>query len=166
MLLVVDAHYRYPGASVAGVGALSWTADVPAFTRAVWVPEVEAYEPGQFYRRELPCLLALLAGVEEHIETVIVDGYTDLGTGPGLGRRLHDATGIPVVGVAKSRFRSAPAVEVLRGGSTAPLFVTVAGCGAEDAAKNVRAMAGAHRIPTLLAMADRASRDGFRQEVQ
>lgn len=166
MLLVIDAHYRYPGAAVAGVGALEWAAEVPALTRTVWVPEVEAYEPGQFYRRELPCLLALLAAVEDHVETIIVDDYTDLGAGPGLGRRLYDATGIPVVGVAKSRFRSAPAVEVLRGGSTSPLFVTAAGYDVEEAARNVRGMAGPHRIPTLLAMADRASRDGFRQEAQ
>jgi deoxyribonuclease V len=48
----------------------------------------ERYIPGQFYRRELPELLRILELIEEEIDTIIVDGYTDLGDKQGLGRYL------------------------------------------------------------------------------
>ncbi len=40
---------------------------------------VEEYIAGQFYRRELPCIMAILRIIEEKIHTVIIDGYVDLG---------------------------------------------------------------------------------------
>jgi deoxyribonuclease V len=62
------------------------------------------------------------------------------------------------VGVAKTRFQSAAAVEVLRGRSKRPLFVTAAGLPATDAAAQVAAMHGPTRIPTLVARADQLAR--------
>jgi len=53
---------------------------------------------------------------------LVVDGYADLDPGgrPGLGAHAHAEFGIPVIGVAKSRFRTAThAVPVLRGSSVA-----------------------------------------------
>ena len=61
---------------------------------------------------------------------LVVDGYTDLDPGgrPGLGAHAHAEFGIPVIGVAKSRFRTAThAVPVMRGSSARPLFITAAG---------------------------------------
>lgn len=169
MRLAIDAHYREPGACVAGVGFSAWTDSAPLATWSMWVPEVEAYIPGQFARRELPCILALLAILPTHSSLhaprmILVDGYVDLGARPGLGRRVHEATGIPVIGIAKTRFSGAEALEVRRGGSTLPLFVTAAGCDAREAATQLASMAGAHRIPTLLGLADRLSRDAYRTE--
>jgi len=49
---------------------------------------------------------------------LVVDGYADLDPGgrPGLGAHAHAEFGIPVIGVAKSRFRMAThAVPVVRG---------------------------------------------------
>jgi deoxyribonuclease V len=47
---------------------------------------------------------------------------------PGLGAHLYDRIGTPVVGVAKTAFRSAThAVAVRRGSATKPLYVTAAG---------------------------------------
>ena len=60
----------------------------------------------------------------------MVDGYADLETVglPGLGAHAYAEFGIPVIGVAKSRFRTAThAVPVVRGSSGRPLFVTAAG---------------------------------------
>ena len=53
---------------------------------------------------------------------------------PGLGARAYAEFGIPVIGVAKSRFRTAThAVPVVRGSSGRSLFVTAAGMPAADA---------------------------------
>jgi len=60
-----------------------------------------------------------------------------------------------VIGVAKSRFRTAThAVPVVRGTSARPLFVTAAGMPAADAADLVRHMAGRYRLPGALRRAD------------
>ena len=74
---------------------------------------------------------------------------------PGLGTRAHAKFGIPVIGVAKSRFRTAThAVPVVRGSSARPLFVTSSGMPAADAADLVRRMAGRYRLPDALHRAD------------
>jgi deoxyribonuclease V len=76
---------------------------------------------------------------------LVVDGYADLDPAgrPGLGAHPHAEFGIPVIGVAKSRFRSAThAVPIMRGFSARPLLVTAAGMPCADAADLVRHMAG------------------------
>ncbi|WP_280985086.1 endonuclease V [Deinococcus maricopensis] len=161
-MVALDVDYRVQGASAAGVVFRHWTDAAPARTCGAWVAQVEPYEPGAFFRRELPCLLAVLAEVQAPLRTVIVDGYVWLGEGePGLGAHLHRALGgqVPVVGVAKKPFRAAPAVPVVRGGSQQPLFVTAIGTDTQAAAAQVAAMHGPHRLPTLLKLADRACRD-------
>jgi deoxyribonuclease V len=66
-----------------------------------------------------------------------------------------------VIGVAKSRFRSAThAVPVLRGTSARPLFVTAAGMPAADAADLVQHMSGRYRLPDALRRADTLARVG------
>ena len=92
----------------------------------------------------------------------------DQGTGhiagsgrPGLGARAHAAFGIPVIGVAKSRFATAThAVPVVRGTSGRPLFVTAAGMPRADAADVARRMAGWYRLPDALRRADTLARAG------
>ena len=78
---------------------------------------------------------------------------------------------VPVIGVAKNRFRSYvsgsaddPAfesIELLRGDSNRPLFVTAIGMAPRDAAALVRSMHGANRLPTLLKRVDRLCRQGL-----
>jgi hypothetical protein len=68
---------------------------------------------------------------QDGLGLLVVDGYADLDPDgrPGLGAHAHAEFGIPVIGVAKSRFRTAThAVPVARGSSVRPLFVTAAGC--------------------------------------
>ena len=103
----------------------------------------------------------MLAALERMppLDIVIVDGYVWLGPDrPGLGWHLHAARGGVVVGVAKTRFDGATAREVIRGGSTRPLFVTAIGIDPALAAEHVRQMHGDHRIPTLLGLADSLAR--------
>jgi deoxyribonuclease V len=66
---------------------------------------------------------------------------------------------VAVIGVAKTQFAGAgAAVEVLRGRSTRPLFVTAVGMSAQRAAEHVRSMHGPDRIPTLLKHVDSLAR--------
>jgi deoxyribonuclease V len=121
---------------------------------------VAPYRPGAFFERELPALRAVVA-VAGDVDLLVVDGYVDLDPQgrPGLGARAHAEFAIPVIGVAKTRFRSAAhAVPVLRGNSARPLYVTAAGLPLDAAARLVRGMAGAHRIPQALRRADLLSR--------
>jgi deoxyribonuclease V len=73
--------------------------------------------------------------------------------------RAHAEFGIPVIGVAKSRFRTAThAVPVVRGSSVRPLFVTAAGIPSAAAADLVRRMTGRYRLPDALRRADTLAR--------
>jgi deoxyribonuclease V len=116
------------------------------------------YISGSLYLRELPALLAVLRQIVTPLSILIVDGHVWLGPGrPGLGARLHEATSLPVIGVAKRPFAGAPSVEVLRGRSLTPLYVTDAGV--PGAASLIARMHGPHRLPTLLKRVDRLARD-------
>lgn len=163
MIACVDVDYREPGAVAACVVFGAWTDARPASEAVVELDRVEPYEPGRFYRRELPCLLAVLGALPQPPRTVVVDGYVWLGDEgePGLGAHLYEALDrrAAVVGVAKTRFRDAGAArEVLRGGSRHPLYVTAAGMDANEAARHVREMHGPFRIPTLLKRVDQLCR--------
>ncbi len=133
----------------------------------VLVPEVLPYRPGEFFRRELPPLRAVLADVRG-LGLLVVDGYADLDPSgrPGLGAHAHAEFGVPVIGVAKTRFRTAShAVEVVRGSSSRPLFVTSAGMPPAEAASLVRRMAGPFRLPDALRRADALARGGRHRTV-
>jgi deoxyribonuclease V len=77
-----------------------------------------------------------------------------------FGAYAADALGIPVVGVAKTPFRTAThAVRVVRGSAKRPLLVTAAGgLDVGEAARIVSAMADPRRIPAALARVDRLVR--------
>ena len=124
----VDVHYLSTG----GARAAAVLAPDAAFAhvlaeRTAVLPRVPPYRPGEFYLRELPPVRAVL----EHLSglgLLVVDGYADLDPSgrPGLGARAHAESGFPVIGVAKSRFRTAThAVPVLRGSSVRPISSTI-----------------------------------------
>lgn len=126
------------------------------------IDEVAPYQPGAFYRRELPCILALVGELDRFPDYIVVDGYVYLGEErrPGLGKHLYDALGgrSAVIGVAKSRFRGTPAAEVLRGRSRRPLYVTAVGVPEAEASDLVARMYGEHRVPDMLRRVDRLSK--------
>jgi deoxyribonuclease V len=160
----LDVDYREDTAMAAALVFEHWNDARPARALTRLVTGVESYVPGQFYRRELPCLLAVLAQVNEPLETVVIDGYVWLEdeSRPGLGAHLfqHFNGTIPVIGVAKTRFlASRNSVAVTRGDcSTKPLHVTAAGMSADRAAEYIRSMHGGYRIPTLLREVDQLCR--------
>lgn len=145
---------------LAGDAAFAEIIDV----KTAWLPDVIAYEPGEFYRRELPALRAVLADVTG-LGQLIIDGYVDLdATGrPGLGAHAHLEFGVPVIGVAKTAFHTAThAIPVLRGRSARPLYVTAAGLPLAEAAEQVRTMTGRFRLPDAVRRADALGRSAVR----
>jgi deoxyribonuclease V len=157
---IVDVHYDDADGAR---GALAVYSDDTFATlageRVRAVAGIAPYRPGAFFARELPVLRAVLAGVP--LSMIVVDSYVDLDPAgrPGLGRHVHDAFGVPVVGIAKTGFHTAThAVAVRRGSATKPVYVTSAGIDRDDAAALVAAMAGDHRLPTAVRHVDRLAR--------
>jgi deoxyribonuclease V len=164
VILTTDVAYRDDSATAAGILHMDWRTDDVAQTIVKKIDPVAPYEPGQFYKRELPCIMSVLSEAGTDLEAIVVDGYVDLGRmrKPGLGRHLFDTIGkaIPVVGVAKRPFADTPdACRVFRGKSKMPLYVTAAGMPLGQAKSHVRTMHGGHRIPTILKLADRICRE-------
>jgi deoxyribonuclease V len=158
----VDVHYSDAGGGTAALvvcGELALAIVLDEHVASV--PRVAPYEPGALFKRELPCIRAVLA-LNGSLDLLVVDGYATLDPGgrPGLGAYAADAFNLPVIGVAKTPFRAAThAIEVIRGTATRPLYVTAAGgIGIDEAARIVAGMAGPHRVPSALARADRLAR--------
>lgn len=166
-ILCLDAAYGPANAAAAGAVIHCWNAGaVEQMLVQRFHGQPREYEPGKFFRRELPLLMPIISSVDDPIRAIVIDGYVWLGENglSGLGGYLFASLNsrIPVIGVAKTPYRndtwSSP---VLRGESKRPLFVTSAGIEKEDAAECVRRMHGNHRIPTILALVDRAARSGL-----
>ena len=166
MILCVDVAYVDATAFAAGVRFDDWSDAAPAQEIVVRVENVEPYVPGQFYRRELPSILALVDAAPSRPSAIVIDGYVWLDDHrPGLGARLHEALGgdVAVIGVAKTKFGNASSsVPLLRGTSTTPLFITAAGLPLDDTVAHIRSMHGPHRIPTLIKRADQLRRAAAR----
>ena len=162
MKVCLDVQYTNNQALTAAILFKDWT-DSTA-TRAMTLPiaDVLEYEAGAFFKRELPCLLAILETIPEPLEYILVDSFVflDQGFKHGLGARLYMALEqkIPVIGVAKTDFLGAPSIPILRGVSKQALFVSSIGCDTNQAALWVQQMHGAHRIPTLLKAVDSLAR--------
>jgi deoxyribonuclease V len=159
----VDVHYY--GASGRAKAALVVCGDL-GFSRTVSehvvdIPRTAPYEPGALYKRELPCIRAVLQ-LGPPLDLLVIDGYATLDPAgrPGLGAYAAQAFDLPVIGVAKRPFRTAThAVQIVRGAATRPLYITTAGCIEDaDAARIVSAMAGPHRLPAAVTRADRLAR--------
>jgi deoxyribonuclease V len=161
----VDVAYTPISSRAACVIFNEWTDAAPAREVVLDLPAAADYEPGEFYKRELPCLLAVLSSLAQQPDTVIIDGYVWVSSDrlPGLGahlyRSLNEAT--CVVGIAKSRYHNAPAIPVMRGTSREPVFVSAAGLDEHTAAVHVAHMHGPYRIPTLIRRVDYLSRRGL-----
>jgi exodeoxyribonuclease-5/deoxyribonuclease V len=161
MILAFDTYYYADRARTVCFKINEWTDEEPVDIVVDYVSPVAEYESGNFYKRELPCILSALdkAGTDG-VEAVIIDGFVVLDDSgkPGLGRFLYDALDgkIPVIGIAKRNFAGnvAHVRQVLRGDSKNPLYVTAVGMLPDDAALRLQGMAGPFRIPTILKKLD------------
>ncbi len=162
----VDVHYPGTGGARAALVLAEDPAFAPPLTEhTAELADVAPYRPGALVARELPAIRAVLA-VAGPIRLLVVDGYVTLDPDgrPGLGAHAHTAFGVPVIGVAKTRFHPAThAIEVRRGTARRPLYVTGAGIAPERAAELVRRMAGPYRLPDALRRVDALSRGAIAQ---
>jgi deoxyribonuclease V len=141
----------------------AWESDAVERIIVKDLDKVANYEPGLFYKRELPCILSLLEDIDQALEAIVIDGYVSLGKSknPGLGMYLYESIGksVPVIGVAKTEFVGTPGeCRVFRGKSRSPLYVTTIGMPLSEAKTHIEEMHGKHRIPTLLKRVDEICR--------
>ena len=162
-LACLDAHYSDDEARTACLVFSDWADELEQAACIDVRQGVSAYQSGQFYRRELPGLLAVLEQLPSLPDLLIVDGLVWLnheGDRPGLGARLHQEIQRPVVGIAKTRFATpgGAIVGVCRGASRTPLYVSAVGLALEEAVAGLTRMHGDYRIPTLLKRVDHLAR--------
>jgi deoxyribonuclease V len=165
MKLAFDTYYYDGKAKTIAVSFNDWEDEEPIHIYTDIIEGVAEYEPGYFYKRELPCILSLLKQVNlEEVDLIIVDGYTTLEDNKlGLGAHLYEALDekIPVVGVAKSEFQTKKSAfkKVLRGESIKPLFVSTIGIDLDSTCTVIKKMHGKYRMPTLLQIVDTKTKE-------
>ena len=154
MIAAFDVHYddrKSIGATAAAVFA-RWDDGLPAAEYTTVIQNIQPYVPGKFFRRELPCLIAVIDQISEPADLFVVDSFAWLDGKPGLGQHLfeHFAKRVPVMGVAKTRFHGAAAVEDFRGVRKSPLYLKAVGIDTKEAATHIREMYRQHWHPTPL----------------
>jgi deoxyinosine 3'endonuclease (endonuclease V) len=162
----VDVYYKGEKAKAVCILFEHWASKEVLDTYAAVIQPVAAYEPGAFYKRELPCILNVLQQIDlSLLDVVVVDGYVYLDDEKrkGLGAHLYEALQekTPIIGVAKRRFHqnAAHVLPVYRGGSRHPLIVTSVGIEVSKAATAIQSMTGIYRMPDLLQYLDRKTRE-------
>ena len=166
MILAFDSYYFDNKAKTVCVQFENWTDSAPSQVYSEVLENIAEYEPGAFYKRELPCILSLLKQIPlDSCIAIVVDGFVFLDdeAKPGLGARLYESLegAIPVIGVAKTNFATLQRekISVLRGESEKPLFITAIGFNPEEAATKIASMQGEYRIPSLLKLLDSMTKE-------
>lgn len=165
MILAFDTYYFDTSAKTVFIAFDGWTASMIAMVHAEVLENPDVYTPGAFYKRELPCIASLLNKVDKTgVQAIIIDGfvYLDDNGRLGLGGHLYNALhgAIPIIGVAKNDFVTIKRNKraVFRGKSLRPLYVTSVGMELDQAAENIKRMAGAFRMPALLKELDQLTK--------
>lgn len=166
MILAFDTYYFDQKAKTICLEFAEWNEDKNFKVHSEIIDNVEEYIPGEFYKRELPCILSLLKQIDlSTIEVIVVDGFVYLNDENkyGLGGYLYEKLNkqIPIIGVAKTNFASIEKNKkaLYRGESKKPLYITSIGIDLDEAYKKVESMAGEYRFPTLLKELDRLSKE-------
>ncbi|WP_431137643.1 endonuclease V [Psychroserpens mesophilus] len=161
-----DVHYYNDFAVVGYVIFENELSSKPYKIGQVKCNTIEPYVSGQFYKRELPCLLKALAEINENINLIYIDANVWLGyKQKGLGKYLFDAINksIPIIGVSKSSFNKQTELikPVLRGESKNPLFISSIGIELETACEKIKKLEGEFRIPRMIKLADSVCREHY-----
>lgn len=165
MILAFDTYYFENKAKTVCLVFENWSdlKELDIFSETL--ENMKEYIPGEFYKREMPCILSLLQKIDyQSIEAIIIDGFVFLDDNGklGLGGHLYEALNhkIPIIGVAKSNFATInrDKKELCRGQSNNPLYITSIGMDLDDATEKIRSMSGAYRMPTLLKELDKLTK--------
>ncbi len=166
MILAFDTYYFDSKAKTVCLSFSNWTENKTYQVDSEIIDGIEEYTSGEFYKRELPCILSLLEKLPfKDIEAIIIDGfvYLDDNNKLGLGGYLYEILKhkIPIIGVAKNNFATiiVNKRQLLRGKSIKPLFITAIGINIEIATELIRNMEGENRIPTLLKTLDTLTKE-------
>lgn len=165
MILAFDTHYLDGKAKTVCLAFHDWTDEAPAQTFTETSDTVAEYEPGAFYKRELPCITSLLSKIDVPIDLIVIDGFAILDDDNryGLGGYLYDYLHkrIPVIGVAKTNYAQNKLNKraICRGESRQALYITALGIDLDAAAEQIKSMHGAYRIPALLKLLDRLTKE-------
>lgn len=166
MILAIDVYYTEEEAKAVGV-LFDWADTIPEKVIQKRIGKADEYIPGEFFKRELPCIVELLQEVEfSEISIIIVDGYVyvDNNSKYGLGAHLYETLNgkFPVIGVAKTSYYNNEnmVLPIYRGVSSKPLFVSAIGINLNEAAQRVKSMFGNNRIPDILKQLDQITKAG------
>ncbi len=86
MILAFDSYYFENKAKTVCLSFESWTEDKKFKVYSEIISDVEAYTSGEFYKRELPCILSLLKTLDYlKAEAIVVDGFVFLDDEEKLG---------------------------------------------------------------------------------
>jgi deoxyribonuclease V len=161
MILAFDTYYFDNKAKTVCLAFENWIENAKFEIFSEIIEGVEEYQPGEFYKRELPCILSLIKKIDtNNIETIIIDGFVFLddqnkfGLGGYLYLSLEEK--IPIIGVAKTNFSTINLNKrsLLRGQSEKPLYITSIGIEIDKATELIKLMDGEYRTPTLLKKLD------------
>ncbi len=161
-----DVKYYDEFAIVGYVLFVNHLSSVPSRTGQVRHDRIEPYVSGEFYKRELPCVLSAINQIQESISLIYVDGNVWLGDDrKGLGFYVYEAlhAKIPVIGISKTSFHNSQnnVVPVTRQNSVKPLYVSSVGIDLTEATSIVEEMNGVFRIPSMIKLADSLSKQEF-----
>jgi len=168
MILAFDTYYYDNKAKTVCLTFHDWLDFEPLNIYDEVLTGIAEYEPGEFYKRELPCILSLFNKLKfevSSIKAIVIDGFVILNDFDkiGLGGHLHNhlKNKIPIIGVAKSSFHNNKknVKELLRGQSIKPLYISSIGIGLEEAYEKIKSMNGEYRMPTLLQMLDMKTKE-------
>lgn len=166
MILAFDTYYFDQKAKTVCLEFSEWNESKNFKVYTEIIDNVEEYIPGEFYKRELPCILSLLNQIDlSVVKAIVVDGFVYLNDDKkyGLGGYLYEKLNkeIPIIGVAKTNFASIEKNKkaLFRGDSKKPLYITSIGIDLDEAFSHVEQMDGEYRMPTLLKELDRLTKE-------
>ena len=185
--IAIDTYYYKDRAKTVGVIFENWEDSEPLKIVSTWSSSFGPYIPGEFFKRELPCIMDLIQKEVPDIkdyDCIILDGLARLpgSSSEGLGLHLESELekafpgfridqdpmvigGPAIMGVAKTKFKGVEedngTCKVLRGEAKNPLYTntTWIKMSSSDAADCLRKMHGQYRIPTLLKILDRETKN-------
>lgn len=160
MILATDVYYYDNCAKAVGV-LFNWEDKTAKKVITTYINQVEEYVSGEFYKRELPCIIDIINQININvIETIIIDGhiYINNKLDYGLGGKLYQAldSKVPIIGIAKKPFakNKETVQKIYRGESEKPLHVSSIGMPLGNAVEKVNTLKGDYRIPTILKQLD------------
>ena len=166
MILALDTYYFENKAKTVALEFSNWSDNIETARYSEVLENIEEYISGEFYKRELPCILSLISKIDvKKIEFIIIDGYVfvDDNSKLGLGGFLYEKLNkkIPIIGVAKTDFISLTKnkISLLRGKSKNPLFISSIGINLNEVTDKIKQMSGEFRIPTLLKKLDTLTKE-------